>query len=558
MSAPSQPHDTRPGPFLEGGAWRWLLDLRSRLNILVEVVDERGQLLLPPVRSEGAMRFRAALSEVNAVALAAATRRVGSHDPVVPGQIDGMLFVAFLLEPERRLRLVVAEPSGTAQGRGGQELAGVGEWLARSIESERSAQPGHPTSADSSDWHELAVIHRLLNQAASGGSARELVRLVVEAMAIWSDADVRAYVGDLSGEYRLDVALASADASSAPAKLGQHVSTTRSVERAAPARAADLGFSVPESIAIARVDTSRTAPWLLVHLGPLDPRAEVRLAAFAEVLGPRLDAAAEVEASRLLWAMMQRLMVSDATAPGAGLSAALRELADIIPGEAALRITGPGDRLLLEAGDSELARDHETQGWESLRVPLRGGALCRGVLSVRTSFGQCLTLREQHLASVAGSVLQTWLDGVLAKGLLLIERRQQRATSFDDLLALALDTPQDDRVVSLLILASTPEQATGTDSQDALAELRRHLRPFDAVGTLASGDIGVWLPGATREHAARVRARLRSLFDAPSIVPSLRRAAIGLATSAWSLARAADLIAAARGDLASQALPGAQ
>jgi hypothetical protein len=552
MSAPSLPRSTSPSPFLEGAAWRWLLDLRSRLNVLVEVVDERGQPLLPQVGGDTGQQLRAALAHVDAAALDSATRRIGSQEPVAPSRVDGLIFVVFVLDPERRLRLVVAEPAESTSGRAGQELAGVGEWLARSIASERAAQAGSGSVVNASDWHELAVLHRLLNQAASSGSAREVVRLFVEAMAIWSDADVRAYVGDLSGGFALDVALASADATAAPDTLQQPSIAAGGVERLSRERAADLGFAGREPIGIARIHTTRTAPWLLAQLGPFDRRAEVRLAAFADVLGPRLDAAAEVEASRLLWAMMQRLMIPDAAAPTKGIAAALGELSEIVSCDAALRVLGPGDRVLLEAGDAALAHAAGAEGVDRLTVPFRADATCTAVLVLGASFGRPFTLREQHLASVAGSVLQTWLDGLLEKGLLPVERRRQSASSFDDLLGLALHTPRGDQPVSFLLLAPSPTRVSSAGRQGAIAALRRHLRPFDAVGVLASGQIGIWLPGAARQHAMLIRDRLYELLRAPAVLVSLGEAAIGVASGTSSVARAADLIAAARADIGPQ------
>jgi hypothetical protein len=246
---------------------------------------------------------------------------------------------------------------------------------------------------------------------------------------------------------------------------------------------------------------------------------------------------------------MQRLMVHDTSTPTAGIADALGELEAFVPCRAGVQVVGAGGRIVLQEGDDRgLAADAPTSD-DRLAVRLDDGANYSGVLTLSTLGSRTITAREQHLAAVAVSVLRTWLDAVSSRGLLIAERRRDRGHAFEDLLTRQLDVQRRaDSPVSILVLARSLKQTDAETRHATLVELRQHLRPFDAVGVLESGEVAIWLTGVGPEHAALVRERLREALQTPGLMPSLGRSPIGLAAGTIASAQPQLLIDVARAD----------
>ena len=71
-----------------------------------------------------------------------------------------------------------------------EDLESIGPWLTGAIDASL-AQP----NAISAEGYRIVSFRRILREAASRGSLRQVVGAFIEALSVWDDVRVRAYVG---------------------------------------------------------------------------------------------------------------------------------------------------------------------------------------------------------------------------------------------------------------------------------------------------------------------------------------------------------------------------
>lgn len=502
---------------------RWLVELRDHLVPAVEVLNARGEAILPAARSDTSTRLRRLVIAPLAPAVEALLRDAGALTPVAFAHISGLRVAATGLHDEtgEPLTLLLAEraDAGRDAVRRG-ELERVAAWLSRALARSRLAGAPDPGR----DWHELSVLHRMLNKAVAGGSVRAVVEAYVEALAIWAAVDTRAYIGDRSGRFVLDVALAGADRAAAPRVIaGGDVEAITGLTALDTSLSAHLGFTTDVETVFAPVRDQGTASWLMAYQGAFRPFDRERLALFHDMLLPALHAAGEVEASRLMWSMTQRLVAEHPSLRDAALEA-LGELEQAGLCTAAMLVLRRGGQVLLSLGTPAPDRP-DGQPWPAparqaftLDVP----APFEASLTMWRPVDRPFTGREARLGAIGASVLGSWAAAALRRGDMdreasaaPNERRQGRAATAE---------------VSLLVIR--PERPAAPDARELwVGEIRRRLRPADVTGALATGEIGVLLPGTAADDAHAVASRLRRVFAQHSSLDVLERAPIGIATA---------------------------
>jgi hypothetical protein len=561
MDSPSrQPHaenDNAP----RGGAWPWLVEVRQRVGPAIEVLTDRLEALLPPLSGETPSRIRHLLAAKDA-SLEGHIRRAVASKRLEFASVADLRIAVLALEAsaiDRAAVIVVAEPmrAGNDDARR-RELARLAERVSSTILADRLSSTA---PANVPGWRELSVLHRVLNQAVSGGSPREVVRLFVEALAIWSNIDAYAYIGDLAGRFSLDVALAGADPAARPETIdGDPIPPGLSGVRLAAADADRLGFRTPGDVLVTRVQGTKTAPWLVAHVGTFAARDEERLAVFSDVLLSSVEAAGEVEASRLMWALTQKLVGE--TSAHERAQAAAEELADLILASVSLAIRRADGGVTLQLGDVDDANGRRAAR-QVLTFPVPAPTGFSATLSVRRPGDRTFTRREQRLAEVAASLFGSWATGLLQRGDLAGERRAPHV-SFDQLLDVQahhvatsghdLEGSGSEADASILIIRTDVTGAPSELHHVWVGEIRRHLRPFDAAGTLTTGEIGVLLPHTSARAAEAVVRRLRKSFQDHSALAPLESAPIGIA-SHGPTSPAASLVAEARARAAGHGQP---
>jgi hypothetical protein len=505
----------------------WLADLRDRLGPAIELVDPRGAFLLSAPRGEFAGHVRRVLSGAFAV-LQTARQRVASGGEFLVIGVENLRVGLTALEEAGGTVLILAEAAdvGSEQDRRA-ELERLAGWLARAIRAQRVAA----ASDAARDARELSALHRLLNHAVSSGTSREVVRGFIEALAVWNDADVRGYVGDLTGRFALEVSLAGADPGDAPRAIEQDpVPGSGAILRLTAGDVEALRFRAGLEVALAKVQGPRTAPWILAHLGPLDARAEARLAIFVDVLASAVRSATEVEASRLMWALVQRL-VGDEGNTARTAEAALEDLADFTTADVGLDVRRASGAVILHvpasaaAAGTVLAVAPGRLAFK-LQMPLE----LEGVLTLSRLPERPFTAREQHLGEIAASILGPWISAQIARGSLSGDRRGASATFEQEIERQAARAGAEGTDLALIIFAGDAIRATPELRNALVGEIRRRLRPLDGAGTLETGEIGVLLPRTSADAASAVIRRLCQSGAPETLLASLGRARVAISS----------------------------
>ena len=516
---------------------RWLIELRDHLVPAVEIINERGEAMLPTIRGDAATRLRRLVIPPVADAVSTLIREAVHPRPIAFVYADGLRVAGIGLKDQLGAPVTLLLGERADAGRDAPrrvELTRVANWLGRALTRSRVPAPGDPVR----DWHELSVLHRVLNKAVATGSVAGVMQAFVEALAIWADTDTRAYIGDRAGRFVLDVALAGADPHAAPAVMqAEDLAAITAPTRLDAGQAARLGFSGDTDIILAPLRNEHTAWWVLAYAGAFD---EERLALFHDMLLPALQAASEVEASRLMWSMMQQL-VADHPSPREAATDALDELEQAGLCTAAMLVLRRDGEVVLQLGVPVPIRE-DGQPWPapavqhfSLAVPEPFDAS----LTLWRPADRPFTAREARLGEIGASVLGSWTAAALRRGELTGEAVDPRGTE---------RRRGQGGDVSLLVIRPEVGDTTGDLREMWVGEIRRRLRPADVTGALATGEIGVLLPGATSDDAHVIAARLKRIFSQQSSLALLEQAPIGIATGGHRSSDGYTLLRQARAD----------
>lgn len=522
---------------------RWLLELREHLVPALELLNARGDTMLPAARGETSARLRRLTIDASEPAMDSLLRDTRTHRGVAFTVADGLRVAAVALTDNAGdvLTLLLAERADAGRETARRaELTRVASWLARSLARAPLAAPGDPVR----DWHELSVLHRMLNRAVASGSITAVMQAFVEALAVWADIDTRAYVLDRAGRFTLDVALAGANAALAPRTMdAAAVAGIAEPTRLNPSQSDALGFAPNTPVIVAPLRNDHTATWLLAYLGAASHIEQERLTLFHDLLLPALQSAAEVEASRLMWSMMQQL-IGERAVPRDAATDALSELEQAGLCTAAMLVLRRAGDVIMQLGTA-VPRGPRGDAWPAAAVQ-------HFTLAVPEPFQASLTLwrpadrpftgRETRLGAIGASVLASWTASALRRGDLAAEPLVAHPT---DRRRRAADTAPE---VSLLVIRPDDEATTADLRELWVGEIRRRLRPADVAGALASGEIGILLPGAGSDDAHAVAARLRSVFGQQGPFTLLDGAPIGIATGRRRASDGYSMLRQARAD----------
>ena len=227
-------------------SWDWLIALQRRLNVdRLQILDERGLPLMPETTPLWTMTLRA--PEVVA-AIARATQSKMPESVRLGGMQFG--FIGLVSGHNRGAMLLARTVTEATAAKSRTELELIGTWLRPAVEA-------HLSSAqldESAQAPRASSLFKVLNTAASGGNESTLMRLFANALAIWHDIDLRAYVEDVEGNFRLEVSLPGAPASGVPTILnGNEISVGDQLERASSHDLELLGFRAGDEVMAARV-----------------------------------------------------------------------------------------------------------------------------------------------------------------------------------------------------------------------------------------------------------------------------------------------------------------
>lgn len=369
--------------------------------------------------------------------------------------------------------------------------------------------------ASGGELQRLSSFYTLLNHASASRSERAVMRVFVEALAVWQDAESWAYVADVAGRYSLDLCLPGSDRARVPPVLDPALLTAdiSSPTRISLDSSQALGFRGTPDLLVARVRGA--SDWLIVTERAGDVEADIRLGVYVHAAEQTLSEIKAARASRLTWAMLEHLLPTGASLEDA-VERAIAELASSVEAAASLTVSSKDGVRVLTVGDpsSRLSRPLPVRLSTELVVSIEVIAPYVATIGIRSVGGLSLTGREEHLLGIAASTLGTWLNTVLDRLSSQTEYRKS-SRSFDRVLkrridgALAENTP-----VSLIVASFDRDVPRSEVAHDFIGRIRRKVRLADLAGRLSSGHIVVLLPDTPSDNAGTVVERLRLLLAA--------------------------------------------
>lgn len=526
-------------------SWEWLLELRRRLKVDIQLVDDRQLPLLPFVAAGPApslaglweQREPAIVSAVAAALQTRASQAVGWH---------GIQIICIALTMERSAAgvLVVARmlPHGqdSESSRGQLEL--VGSWLSSAIEAHLLSPP----ALHASGVTRVAPLAKLLTTAAGHGSDRELVRLFGEAIAVWHDIEVSGYIESTDGSFSREVTLPGAKKGERPATIPAiGLSDSAELTRLPQGHLDRFGLPVHNDVYVSQLRRGNGRAWLLVFTGVIDAHDLPRLAAYVAILDVALSVALAETTTRLVTSMVKGLADTDES-PEARVSAALEVVRTVLGGaSAAISIESSTGAPLRVSRPVGLGAEEMAQS-ARLVVVKRSDRHYTTTVSVGRVESLQFTPRDYAAASAAADVMNAWAPSALQLPSTGRDRRKTISPGFHEVIERSVReaVERGSPVTAVVLLVREAVFLPGA-TQRWVAGMRGQMRPSDLAGMLAEGEIGLLMHDTTAQHARTIAARLRAVVDGP---PGTDPILIGVATRVPGSAVVDSILREARAD----------
>jgi hypothetical protein len=520
-------------------SWDWFLDLPARLNVAAEIVDQKGEPVLPASEGRETTTLRRLLARPGHPALRGAlTATLQSRTPQVIA-VERLEVGCFPLVLGAAVSgaLVLAREGD----RSTSDLLKLGSWLISVIE----AHLANRRDEENDTFDRVASLHGLLNHAVTTGSTRAVVAAFADALAVWDDIEVRGYVENLRGEFMLDVALPGSDPAAAPAVLDdEFVRSDIGLVRLPRSDAQRLDYRADEDVFMAGFGSESDERWVIAMSGRIDARDESRLALSMNMLREAVRHAAGVARARVDWAILQHLLVATDDSERAA-QAALDELKRAVQGvSAALFVTTTNGMPITRIGDADALS--VSSGDASHLVSTVGMDRYQMNLAVGRSHGEAFMRRDQQVVDGAAGLFASWLSGVLRRPGYIKDRRASRQRFEDVIERLAEQTARQGASASVVVMGAREARFRPELLRQWVADIRGQLRDSDLVGTLTDSEIGVLLSETTTTDAEGVVQRLRDGLRA--VQKGDLPFSYGLATRSAEWPSERSLVAAARED----------
>jgi len=526
-------------------SWDWLLELRRRLKVDLQLVDTRYAPLLPFTVTGSAVNVSGLLEQGDPVLRTSVSTAVQSRHPQTAA-VHGLQIVCLglAMEPSVSGALVIARalPAGQDLDASRSQLQLVGSWLSTAIEAHLQSPPAFHASG----INRLAPLARLLAQAAERESDRELVRLFGEAIAVWHDIEMSGYIEVDDETFVRDVSLPGSRTTERPPTISAvGLTDTADLTRLPQGHLDRFGLPVGEEAYVRRFRRRDGRSWLLVFTGEIGAQDLQRLGAYVSLLECALALATSEASSRVMVGVSRRLTNGD---DGLEMRAsrALEELrVEVGASSATLAIESAGAPLLRIATPEGSTHVGPSPGSPRLVMVTRSERHYTTTVSVARTDSLRFTPRDQDVVNAAASMFVAWAPVALRDA---AGSRDRRAVprGFHEVIelsareALELGSP-----VAVVVLLVRDAAFFPGATQRWVTGMRGQLRPLDLAGTLAEGEIGLLMHDTTAHHAKAVAERLRGVVGAsPGAGPIL----IGVAIRAPGSGSADGLVREARTD----------
>jgi hypothetical protein len=519
----------------------WLVELGVRLNIVIEVIDLYDAPVCPVGSTRDAAGVRTMLTNGETSIRSAVSAALRSRTPV-PVAVDTLQFLCFRLSGGGALLLARALSADDSTEQCLEDLESIGPWLTSAVDA-ALAQP----AAISAEAYRIDSFRRILREAASRGSLRQVIGAFIEALSVWDDVRVRAYVAGAEGGYFEYASSISAHTTSEPLNEtivpppGKMVRLSRAdLDRA--------GLVVdPGDTLITRLAIGTGTAWVFVFSGMINDAVHVRLRIYTDILRESLNDVLTTITSRVVAELSRRRIPTNEPVSGAA-QAALAQLATAVGGrQGALLVTTTGGRQALSVGSPDLLTGLERP--RATRLLVRSSD-AGGLLSVVVERDHAVfTAFEREIAQAGVAAMQPWIEAGLPRTNDVERRGSARPVDvvFDQLATDAVAAGQE---ASMIVMTVDSAIVSPGLLPSWVARIRARLRAGDRAGMLSDREIGVLLCGASADQAALVTSRLEQLLDARKGVQGHAPPTIGMTTRAPDSPFEGSLVAAARASAA--------
>lgn len=503
-------------------SWEWLLALRRRLNIDLQIVGDTQAPLLGPAAAPLATNIEALLASgvpglrlALSTAMRTRTPQAASVErvqtvclPLTMGRVVG----GALILARRN-----AEDVPPERARGDLEL--IGFWLSNAIEAHLALPP-----AVEGDLDRLSTLCRLLGDAAAHGSDRKIVAAFAETLAIWHDLEVYGYVETARGEFVREVSLVGADPSTSPMVIpSTSLPDGGQVTRFSKPDIERLGFSNAQDLVVTKFGDTAGA-WLVVVCGAIASLELTRVGLYLALLDQSIARAIDASTAHVVGSMAKHLL-DDAPRPEDQARHAVADMQEALGmSSAALTVTTVAGVPLVRVGSAPTtaeARDPFDGG--QLVIVRRAPQEYTMALAVGWSAGRRITRQEHRVAHASADLLESWVRRTVRQSKDAGERRAT-SRSYDEVLErFARQALEGGVPVTAVVLSFSDVVVRPGITQTRIGRIREQVRAADLVGRLGDGNIGMLLHdtpgGGARAVAARLQRALQTADEVASPVP---------------------------------------
>jgi hypothetical protein len=492
-------------------SWEWLLELRRRLKIELLLVDARSSVLLP-ARDQSA-RLQALLEQTEPALVSAINGTLRNRTPhVVELGVLQTVCLAIAIDRGEAGALLVGRtiPPGQDPLASRDQLQLVTSWLATAVEAHLLSPPSLPSSGLS----RVAPLAQVLGQAAEHESDRELVRLFGEAIAVWHDIEVCAYVETGNRAFARDVTLPGTNKGERPLSIpAEELPEATELTRLPHGHLDRFGLPVSCDVYVSRLARAERS-WLLVFTGAIDSYALQRLGAYLALLELALALSSSRMTTRLVNAIGTRFSDLQQT-PEMRARNALEELRRALGASSAtLRIESPDGSLLFDALSPDVGdRTWIDRGLSRLVLVKRSEQHYTTTVSLGRYESLQFTPRDYAVASAAATVFESWVPATLSTA---PGRRERRALSrgFQEVIERsACEAIERGVPVAVVVLLIRDAVSLPGSTQRWVAGIRGQMRASDVAGMLTEGEIGLLLHDIANEQAKAIGERLRTVVN---------------------------------------------
>jgi len=521
-------------------SWAWLDQLRPRLEFAFEVLTLDASYALPLDSRPGALDIRAALvGERDTLrAITAHVTRVGRPRSFTSGEFRLRAFPLVARADGANAPLgvlLVGEPGATdadALDAIDRRLDAAGQWLTTAIEW--ASDVTDAAREDAGPPSRLDALLAVIEAFSTVERPTDLMALVVEAIAIWYDVDIRAYRGDVNGAYQLAVWLPGVDVARAVRALRPHPlwhhsrvlridSATTLEEIGWDSRAVATRF-VPVTCCDDGVE------WVLTVSGAADEDLDATLDFFRGFLILRLSDIEREAEEALRRRIFDRMVLADApfhatvelalaaAAEGVGATAAAVDIyysGASVPALSA-RFGAPAEASASRADGANVSSHDVT-----LRT--NAGVDVQGVFHFQRQIG-AFSLSDVRQARCAVTTMAAWLSGAFGHR----DRRASGATSppvdFVARARLEIERAVRENLGGALLVIGVHTVDPPAPALDTVADLvQQELRESDIVGVItdAPNTIGALVLDAPPSTLSAVAGRVARAVSSHDVDASI-------------------------------------